>query len=75
LTEKRSYRNPMQSSDALKIIWKMGKENKLDSNIISLVERHFKDLMGVKATANDEALKEFHTIKGGEEAIPAENGL
>ena len=70
LTEKRSYRNSLQSRDALKIIWKMGKENKLDRNIVSLVDRHFQDLMGVKATANDEALKEFHTIKGGEEANP-----
>jgi HD-GYP domain-containing protein (c-di-GMP phosphodiesterase class II) len=70
LTESRSYRHSLQSRDALKIIWKMGKENKLDRNVVSLVDRHFKDLMGVKATANDEALKEFHAIKGGEEAIP-----
>ena len=67
LSENRSYRKSMDDGRVLKIIQQMAKDRKLDQNIVSLVGRHFQDLLDVKASANDEALREFRKIKSQSE--------
>ncbi len=63
LTEKRSYRREMTFPDAIAIVKDMARQKKLDPALVSLVESNLDFIRGIKVSANDEALQEFHRIK------------
>lgn len=68
ITENRTYRKAMDRDVTLEVIRRKGDSKKLDAQLVALVERHYQDLLDVRAAASDEGLQEFRRIRGEAEA-------
>lgn len=63
LTENRSYRKAMEEDAAHGLLRQMADRRKLDPQLVSLIEKHRRDLRDVRKAADDEGLREFRKIR------------
>jgi HD-GYP domain-containing protein (c-di-GMP phosphodiesterase class II) len=62
LTEDRPYRKGMNQKESLGIIEKMAGNSALDSEVVSLLRRHFNDLNAVRIAAQEKSFSEYNRL-------------
>ncbi|GAB4281188.1 MAG: HD domain-containing protein [Candidatus Rifleibacteriota bacterium] len=59
LTEDRPYRNGMSNEQTILILKKMAENNKLDSEVVSIVEKHHDEINKVRKAAQEASREEY----------------
>jgi HD-GYP domain-containing protein (c-di-GMP phosphodiesterase class II) len=62
ITEDRPYRVGMDRASAQKVLYSMVSQYALDPDVVDLLMKNYEDLNGIRATAQDEAVREYGEI-------------
>jgi HD-GYP domain-containing protein (c-di-GMP phosphodiesterase class II) len=63
ITEDRPYRTGMSKAAAKKVLQSMADKNELDKNLVSIALTNFDELNQLRASAQDEAAREYLAFK------------